>query len=535
MITYESRLRSQVLEIRRRALPSSIIARKLSGQESSGAYTLRQRLGNRGVQRLMSEIANHSTGSAQIRSPAIQVSLSVSQPGDAHEQDADRVADAVMRMPASSMHAAPSVTSTATIPGVQRMCAECEEEDKKETRNASVQRKERTADVPTVTPGVAANIQAMCGAGGRALPSATREFFEPRFGADFSGVRVHTDERASATASSIGAKAFTVGKDIAFDSGQYSPASHEGRKLLAHELTHTLQQGTSTVDSAIVLRQPEAPKPKAGAPKAEEKVKPAPAEAKGTKQQVYVVRDKGLQFGGTLVSDLEDFKRKIMATKIAADWTLVLSIHGSEDRLGAQAPPDWQKNAIFYRASDIEKLFNGDKGFVAWRDQYGPTFLSLVSCQVSASFEGTLISNLTRAGTSQQKRGLGAGCKPIATAITVTAPATRSEFDKLPQNTRNSIREQLKALNNKWGYYGAPPVADDLVVHFYYEEEPKGEWVTVEVMVGTGHTVGALKKTGIAYWNRTTGDKAAEFRNLCDQGVGKLKREHTPAVPDVPD
>jgi hypothetical protein len=77
--------------------------------------------------------------------------------------------------------------------------------------------------------------------------------------------------------------------------------------------------------------------------------------------------------------------------------------------------------------------------------------------------------------------------------------------------------------------------ADDQVAHFYYDEEPKGEWVQVKVMVGTGHTVRELKKTGIPYWNRTTGDKAAEFRKLCDQGVGTLKREHAPAVPDVPE
>jgi hypothetical protein len=176
---------------------------------------------------------------------------------------------------------------------------------------------------------------------------------------------------------------------------------------------------------------------------------------------------------------------------------------------------------------------------VKWRDQYGPTFLSLVACQVSASFEGKLISNLTRAGAGnkrQPQRGLGEGCKPIATAFTVPdAPNTRAEFNKLAQGKKDAIREKLQKLNDTWGYYGAPPVPDDQVIHFYYEEEPKGEWVKVEVMVGTGHTVRELKKTGIPYWNRTTGDKSAEFRQQCDQGVGTLKRERTPRVPDVPD
>lgn len=217
----------------------------------------------------------------------------------------------------------------------------------------------------------------------------------------------------------------------------------------------------------------------------------------------------------------------------------MLSIHGSEELLGAQAPPDWKKNAIFYVASDIEKLFNGDKDFVKWRDQSGPTFLSLVSCQVSASFEGTLISNLTRGGAGnkrQPQRGLGTGCKPIATARTVSgARNTRAEFNKLPQGRQDAIREQLRNLNKTWGYYGAPPVPDDQLVHFYYDKEPKGYWVQVEVMVGTGHEVRELKKTGIAYWNRTTGDKAADFRNECDKRVDPQKGGRTPAVPDVPD
>jgi hypothetical protein len=472
----------------------------------------------------------------------IQAKLRVSHPADPHEREADRVADAVMRMPASEVGGKSEVRSTASSVKVQQLCTECEEEQHKTIR--PVQRKEQAADTPPLTSTVAANILALRG-GGSALPAETRAFFEQRFGMDFSNVRVHTGSRAEEAAESIGAKAFTVGNDIAFGSGQYSPSSPEGRNLLAHELTHTVQQGASTVDGPIVQRQPKPPK-KAEKPKAPEKAEKPEAEEKakvgeavGPRQQVYVVRDEGLRLGGTLVSDLKELKRTVMGTKIGTGWTLVLSMHGSEERLGAQAPPNWQKNAIFYGASDIESLFNGDKDFVKWRDQYGPTFLSLVSCQVSASFEGTLISNLTRAGAGnkrQPKRGLGAACKPIATAVTVPgAPNTRAEFNKLSQGRQDAIREKLRKLNDTWGYYGAPPVADDEVVHFYYDEEPKGEWVQVEVMVGTGHTVRELKKTGIAYWNRTTGDKAAEFRKECDQGVGTLKRGRTPVVPDVPE
>src|SRR5258705_10378280 len=97
MIIHEPKRRAT--DSQRRALPPSIVARKFSDPQCSGTNTLKQRLGNRGVQRLMSEIIGHSKGDAQTRSPAIQAKLTVSQPGDVHEQEPDRVANAVSRMP----------------------------------------------------------------------------------------------------------------------------------------------------------------------------------------------------------------------------------------------------------------------------------------------------------------------------------------------------------------------------------------------------------------------------------------------------
>ncbi len=66
---------------------------------------------------------------------------------------------------------------------------------------------------------------------------------EPRFGHDFSGVRVHTDSRAAESARAVNAHAYTVGNDIVFAPGKYQPDAHSGRELLAHELAHTVQQG----------------------------------------------------------------------------------------------------------------------------------------------------------------------------------------------------------------------------------------------------------------------------------------------------
>ena len=87
---------------------------------------------------------------------------------------------------------------------------------------------------------------------GRALEMTTREFFEPRLGRDLGGVRVHTDDQAAASASAVGASAYTVGRDVVFGRNQYAPTSQSGRHLLAHELAHVAQQETGPV----LRRQP---------------------------------------------------------------------------------------------------------------------------------------------------------------------------------------------------------------------------------------------------------------------------------------
>jgi hypothetical protein len=77
---------------------------------------------------------------------------------------------------------------------------------------------------------------------GHALDEGVRSFMEPRFGQDFSRVRVRTDTRAAESAAAVSALAYTAGRDIVFGSGQYTPQTLAGRKLLAHELTHVIQQ-----------------------------------------------------------------------------------------------------------------------------------------------------------------------------------------------------------------------------------------------------------------------------------------------------
>ena len=94
---------------------------------------------------------------------------------------------------------------------------------------------------------------------GTPLDQGTRAFMEPRFGHDFGNVRVHDDSRAAESATAVGALAYTVGQHIVFASGQYAPANNTGKLLLAHELTHVIQQDGSESTSIAGVSKPEDP------------------------------------------------------------------------------------------------------------------------------------------------------------------------------------------------------------------------------------------------------------------------------------
>lgn len=160
----------------------------------------------------------------------MQPKLSVSQPGDACEREADRVADEVVYGAAgTNIHPAGAE--------VHRMCAECEEE----LREKKLQAKPIAGGMSDVAENFTQNMAGLHGRG-MPLPPSARGFFEPRFGRDFSAVNIHTGEPAARLARSVGARAFTLGSDIVFGAGEFSPGSMAGQHLLAHELTHVVQQ-----------------------------------------------------------------------------------------------------------------------------------------------------------------------------------------------------------------------------------------------------------------------------------------------------
>jgi len=172
----------------KRSKSSLRIKRKKSSQQlkspADRILFLQRTIGNQAVQRM-------------VRSGALQAKLKIGQPGDIYEQEADRVADAVMRIPE---------------PGVQRQ-VEPEEEKKEEEELLRI--KEASDQIPEVTPAINPGIQLLQG-GGRPLSGTEQSFFEPRFGADFSNVRIHSDKRASNVARSVNARAFTFGHNVVF-------------------------------------------------------------------------------------------------------------------------------------------------------------------------------------------------------------------------------------------------------------------------------------------------------------------------------
>jgi hypothetical protein len=134
--------------------------------------------------------------------------------------------------------------SRAWAPLLQRDCScapgkpQCDSCQKKEKESA-LQRAAKGANGPVAAP---PSVSRTLASPGTPLDSPTRAFMEPRFGQDFSGVRVHTDSAAAESARAVNAKAYTVGQHIVFDEGKYNPTSPSGKQLLAHELAHTVQQ-----------------------------------------------------------------------------------------------------------------------------------------------------------------------------------------------------------------------------------------------------------------------------------------------------
>ena len=196
-------------------------------------------------------------GNGSFFAPAIQMKMAVSKPGDKFEQEADKMADKVMRMPTPTpitgkeekLQRQPEdklkrkeqdKILKAALPEEK---VQKKEDDKLQKAPAAEEKLQRKGDsVPSVSANVQSTIQNKK-TGGQPLSSDVRGYMEPRFNADFSKVRVHSDAESAGLSNQLSARAFTYQNHVFFSGGQYQPNSSEGKQLLAHELTHTIQQG----------------------------------------------------------------------------------------------------------------------------------------------------------------------------------------------------------------------------------------------------------------------------------------------------
>ena len=173
---------------------------------------------------------------------ALQAKLIVGTVDDPLEREADAVADQTMRM------ADPAFSLTRGSPTVSRKCTACEEEEGKTLQTKPIgPAKPAGGEAPSI-------VHDVMGSPGQPLDPAARSFFEPRFGFDFSAVRIHTGSRATESARTVSAQAYTVGVNIAFADGYYVPNTESGRHLLAHELAHVVQQSRTSVASGVSAR-----------------------------------------------------------------------------------------------------------------------------------------------------------------------------------------------------------------------------------------------------------------------------------------
>ena len=234
---------------------------------------------------------------SHIQHKPIQAKLTIGRPNDKYEQEADHVADKVVQrcskndaalsyintgIQSKTVQSKPVVPIATVSPMVQARCASCDQEEKLQQKeeeheaeamhgrlqkkpifesNAraedqvqrrcaggeaeeSLQKKANSSSAQTASPSVESSLSSYKGSGS-SLPASTRTQMESSIGADFSGVKIHNDSGAAQLSNDLNAQAFTHGNDIYFNSGKYDTSSTEGKHLLAHELTHTVQQGAS--------------------------------------------------------------------------------------------------------------------------------------------------------------------------------------------------------------------------------------------------------------------------------------------------
>jgi hypothetical protein len=348
----------------------------------SSVLQLQQQVGNQAVQQLL-------------RSGYIQAKLAISNPDDPEELEADEVAHKVVRA-----HAGFPASAACSCSHDGEMCEECQQEQSQPT----IQRRASAPSAPAYVPRIVSDVLR---SPGHPLDSATRAFFEPRFGHDFSKVRVHTDARAAESAKTVDAYAYTVGHDIAFAAGQFRPDTDHGRSLLAHEFAHVVQQ--SRVEPSLQRapsrrsgQPPPSPAPQGDCPKRE----PGEASASSIQFLVRVPEQEYLIYGFPVASSLVDMtkwdfvsltiayslaKRAQLAKGGVTDEVKILGYSdcGENERIRMERPANF--------CGEMMKIC---------KDEYGHRALFLFSPSCSAAAPQTYVASNATQEDRRQNRGI---------------------------------------------------------------------------------------------------------------------------------
>jgi len=226
------------IDLRRQATNEAAVSRRMRGAKAAPEakaadpiFEIQRQAGNHAVNQAIQQL---------LRRGLIQAKLTVSNPGDPEEREADQVADHVIRA-----HAGFPVTAPCSCAEEDESCEACRQ------TGALVQRRAEGKGARTdgIAAGVSATLSSMLRRdSGQPLDAASRAFFESRLGRDLGGVKLHTGSAAGESALALGARAYTAGQEITFAPGEYAPETASGRKLLAHELAHVAQQSDGRAD-----------------------------------------------------------------------------------------------------------------------------------------------------------------------------------------------------------------------------------------------------------------------------------------------
>lgn len=437
---------------------------------------LQQTAGNQAVQRLFD-------------AGAIQTKLKIGQPGDKYELEADRIAESVMRMPDSVCPSCvdegvvqrrmdeeekkkeeefiqPKPISEQITPLAQR---QVEDTERKRREEEMFQAKEKSPGGIKANTYVETSIENLRGKG-EPLPESVRNYFEPRFGYDFSGVRVHTGSEAAEAAKSINARAFTVGNDVVFGSSDYSPETEGGKKLLAHELTHVVQQDrmSSKYRSSTLQRQPR----------------------RASIESHVVTKDRKWSggLGAAKHSSLGRFKRAIMKRKTRSRWTLWFGMHGWNGVVTYHeecTPPGGKlrKGTSFcIPGAEFQRIFNDDAKWVAWRKEFGPTRVDLYVCHLNSQMTKIVENTLKRSGRkwsrTQSERSTFCKIERYYHPKKKYCIRTYPEYRRLSATKKKEFDIELRSYRN-WGYghVDTTMMNDQQLRHYFFNEPPKGWWV----------------------------------------------------------